>query len=188
MSAPWNRKPDDQYSPECLLDRRTHQPTSFICTAVLFVGVWCLAYLTAHGASVQRQVALLDGTPVYEWRVFKSVYSDPVDRALVLRDFRRRGFTLPRRFAAQGVQEVAVRDFGGDMGKLKQALERKGATLDDYKRFRWEEMIIVALPRSLAQRMRGSEPAWTEARWLAELRREARIKRLRPTRAKMEVR
>src|SRR6266581_4945595 len=43
---------------------------------------------SAGAADARMKVALLDGAPVYHWRVFKSRYSDDIDRALVLREFK----------------------------------------------------------------------------------------------------
>lgn len=58
---------------------------------------------SACAADARVKVALLEGAPVYHWRVFKSRYSDDIDRALVLREFKRRGFTLPDKFVEKAL-------------------------------------------------------------------------------------
>jgi hypothetical protein len=65
--------------------------------------------LAADGVRVK--VALLDRAPVYHWRAFPSAYHDDVDRALVLREFKREGFTLPEHFVEERLLDRDHRQF-----------------------------------------------------------------------------
>jgi hypothetical protein len=68
---------------------------------------------SAAAAEARVKVALLDGAPVYHWRVFTSRYSDDLDRALVLREFKRQGFTLPNHFVDEAVQREISEKYQG---------------------------------------------------------------------------
>jgi hypothetical protein len=80
-------------------------------------------------ADARVKVALLDGAPVYHWRVFKSRYSDDIDRALVLREFKRRGFTLPDKFVEKALQQEIAEKYNGDKTNLERSLQRAGMTM-----------------------------------------------------------
>ena len=70
----------------------------------LLSAVFVASAVSATAAEARVKVALLDGAPFYHWHVFKSRYSDDIDRALVLREFKRRGFTLPYHFVEEALQ------------------------------------------------------------------------------------
>jgi hypothetical protein len=64
----------------------------------------CLFLTVAHAEGGRVKVAILDGVPVYCWTAFRSVYRNDIDRALILRDFRRQGKTLPPHFIDEAIE------------------------------------------------------------------------------------
>jgi len=141
---------------------------------VLFVFIG-LAMLVAptRADDARVEVARLDGAPVYHWHAFKSQYSDDVDRALVLREFKRQGFTVPDHFVEQALQEEVAGYYGGDEKRLTEKLRQAGVTLQDYKAFIREEMIIGAMIGREAKRTKE----FSRDRWLAALKKHAKIER-----------
>ena len=126
----------------------------------------------AASNAVRVKVALLDGAPVYHWRVFRSHYSDDVDRALVLREFKRQGYTLPTHFVEEELQTVITKNFHGDDRAFEESLKRTGASLAEYKQFLAEEITLMAFVTK--QSKEASSPAAT-AKWIASLRKNAKV-------------
>jgi hypothetical protein len=136
--------------------------------------IMCLFLTVAHAEGGRVKVAILDGVPVYHWTAFKSVYRNDIDRALILRDFRRQFNTLPQRFIDEGIEIKIAADFGGDRRKLIEALKREGETFGDFRQFIAEEIILQAMRKRETNRSSRSE-----AEWLASLRKGARIQTLK---------
>jgi hypothetical protein len=134
---------------------------------------------SACAADARVKVALLDGAPVYHWRVFKSRYSDDIDRALVLREFKRRGFTLPDKFVEEALQREITEKYNGDKTKLERSLQRAGMTMGDYRQFLAEELSLQALPAFIARHSKDDDSPATRAKWIASLRKGANVKLLR---------
>jgi hypothetical protein len=145
---------------------------SHIWIGCLFFGLIALA----HGGRVK--VAVIDGAPVYRWTVFRSIYPDDVDRALILREFNRQGFEMPQYFIDESLQKKIMQDFGGDRSKLIKALEQEGETLNNFRQFTREELILLAMRWRETKQGKDGRPPRSEAAWLASLRRGARIERL----------
>jgi hypothetical protein len=144
---------------------------SFLRVAAIFVTSVALAATSA----LRVKVALLDGAPVYHWRVFKSVYSDDVDRALVLREFKRQGFTVPERFVEEELQSVIAKNFNGDKTAFEESLKRSGASIAEYKQFLAEELTLVAFPKFIAKHSKEPDSPAARAKWIASLRKSAKI-------------
>ncbi|MGH8094884.1 MAG: hypothetical protein ACREIF_15665 [Chthoniobacterales bacterium] len=126
-------------------------------------------------ASGRVKVALLDSTPVYHWVNFPSVYRNDVDRALILRDFQLHGFHLPEEFIDKAVQEKIDRDFGGDRARFMAELQRMGETMDNYRQFTGEELILKAMRKRETIVGHDGHPPIPEADWLASLRKGAKV-------------
>lgn len=140
----------------------------------LFVFIGLVVHVAPTRADNARiQVARLDGAPVYHWRVFKSQYSDDVDRALILREFNRRGRDAPQRFIDARLAEIVDEQYGGDEKRLIEKLRGAGLTLQDYKAFIREEMIITAMIHLEEKHTKG----FSRDRWLAALKKNAKIER-----------
>jgi TonB family protein len=135
--------------------------------------------IAADAPKARIKVALLDGAPVYHWRVFSSSYADDIDRALVLREFKRQGFTLPDHFITEAVQREITEKYQGSKTSLEQDLRRSGVSLQDYREFVAEEIILKALPMNVARHSKWTDSPATRAKWIASLRAGANIKSLR---------
>ena len=133
----------------------------------------CLLLTVAHAEGGRVKVAILDGVPVYRWTAFKSIYRNDIDRALILRDFRRQGKTLPPHFIDEAIEIKIAADFRGDRRKLIDALKRDGETLGDFRQFTAEEIILQAM-----RKRETSLSSQSEAEWLASLRKGAHVQTL----------
>jgi hypothetical protein len=125
--------------------------------------------------AAREQVATVGDTSVYHWRVFDSKFDD-VDRALVLREFNRRGFKLPKTFVEEAIDTMAH----GDRPKLVRTLQRKGCTLDDLRQFVAEEIKCSALVTRYAKDsgITGGPPQ-SKQQLVAKLRNDAQISKSR---------
>ena len=143
----------------------------------LFVlsGLVAAAVVSVAAGDVRVKVALLDGAPVYHWRAFKSHFSDDVDRALVLREFKRQGFTkVPDRFVEQRLQEIITKEFHSDRAAFEDMLKRTGASIAEFKQFVAEEMILVAFP-VIAKREKVADSPAARAEWLVAQRSNVKL-------------
>ena len=146
----------------------------------------CLFFLLVLSARADRvKVALIDGEPVYHWTNFRSTVSDDVDRALILRAFRRQGFHLPEHFVDEAVQNKIKQDYGGDRAKLVANLKSHGETLASYRKYTAEEVILQAMLTRETKRPKNGHPPPTEAAWLASLRKGTKIRRIKPVAAEI---
>jgi hypothetical protein len=132
-----------------------------------------LSLAVAHAEGGRIKVAILDGVPVYRWPAFKSAYQDDITRALILRDFRQQGKSLPSHFVDEAIERKINTNFGGEKSKLIETLKRGGDTMRDFRQFIAEEIILQAM------RKHESEQFRSEAEWLASLRRGAHIQILK---------
>jgi len=139
----------------------------------------CFFVAIAHAEGGRVKVAILDGIPVYRWSGFTSVYSNDIDRELILREFHGSGFTLPEHFIDEGIQIIITRKFGGDRGKLIEALKRKGETFADFRQFTTEEIILQAMRERETKKGKNGRAPRSEAKWLASLRKDASIQILK---------
>ncbi len=142
---------------------------------LLIAATWCLTGATAlAGQNARVEVATLDGAPVYHWRTFKSGVSDDVNRALILREFRKKSYILPPNLVDEAVQRTISQDFGGDSERFTRKLRSEGASLEDYQRFTAEEITMQAMLYQVE-----TDPAKQAIKlssWLADLRTKAKIK------------
>lgn len=133
-------------------------------------------YDPAH--PLARPVARLDGAPVYR-PLFPSWVRDPVERALILRDYRQSHFHLPTIELALAFKRYQKAQFHGIDALRDLRLQKEGATMDDYRRYVAEELELNAM---LHTNCRGAV-TWAEAdtlrqNYLARLRRKAVIEKL----------
>jgi hypothetical protein len=147
--------------------------TSFVRLGAVVL-VACV--VSARAAEVRAKVALLDGAPVYHWRVFKSRWADDVDRALVLREFKRQGFTLPDHFIDEALQQEITEKYNGERARLEQSLQNSGASIADYRQFLAEEITLAAFPKFVAKHWKHPDSPAARAKWIASLRAAAKIK------------
>ena len=121
------------------------------------------------------KVALIDGEPVYHWTHFRSAVRNDIDRALILRAFRRGGYTLPQHFIEDGINDIIKRDYGADRGKLLEALKHSRVTLADFRKFTAEELIVEAMWKRETEVGKGGRPPIPPREWLASLHKDVQI-------------
>lgn len=120
-----------------------------------------------------RPVARLDGVPVYR-PLFPSRVEDPVERALIVRDYRQSHFHLPDLELSLAFKRYQRAQFHGIDALRDLRLQKEGATLDDYRRYVAEELAINAM---LHTNCRGAvtraERNALQRNYLTRLRRKA---------------
>lgn len=124
--------------------------------------------------SPDEPVAVVNGAPVYR-PLFKSTVNDPVDRALVLLEYRKRGFVLPPNALEEALKNHTKTGFE-DPAKLLVKLQEQGATYDDYRSFVGEEVKLQAM-LSIVSKGGRSDADRKQLRdtWIAGLRKNAVI-------------
>jgi hypothetical protein len=143
----------------------------------------CLIAADARAQNVRVKVAIVDGVPAYHWRVFDPIYGkgirDDVDRALIVRDFQRRGYILPEKFVDEALNREIADHYGGDKQKLVRALKDKGATFADFRHFLEEDIIVQAFSVHVTQRATDGHQPQSKTEWLAGLRKKAHVHMLK---------
>ncbi|HEX7515834.1 MAG TPA: hypothetical protein VF345_00960 [Chthoniobacterales bacterium] len=151
---------------------------SALCRFVVAIACYLVA-TDARGQIVRVTVAIVDGSPAYHWPIFDPIYSksirDDVDRALIVREFQRRGYTLPEHFVDEALNREVAQHYGGDKEKLIQALKQKGATAADFRQFLAEDIIVQAFLVRVTRRATDGRRPQSKAEWLAGLSKRARI-------------
>lgn len=145
---------------------------------LLVLAAWLTLSAEVRADSPRTRVATLDGTPVYHWRTLKSQLPDDVDRALVLREFERKGFRLPPQLVADRVRQIVKEQDAGDEKKFTGELRRQGLTREDFNRFITEETILSAMRHQTVDQ--ADRAAKTEKEWLASLRAHASVQTYPP--------
>ncbi len=105
---------------------------------------------------------------------------DDVDRALILREFRRQGFHLAQHFTDEALQDKIKKDYGGDRTKLAADLATHGETIAGYRQYTAEEIIVKVMLVRETQRPTNGRPPPSETAWLTSLRKGAHILETRP--------
>jgi peptidyl-prolyl cis-trans isomerase SurA len=75
--------------------------------------------------------------------------NDLVDRALILQEFKTKGFTIPDYFIDERIQGIIKDEFGGDRQAFLRTLAAQGYTLEKFREFQ-RDMIIVSEMRKQA--------------------------------------
>jgi len=75
--------------------------------------------------------------------------NDLIDRALIIQDFKKNGFTIPDYFIDERIASVIKDDFGADRQAFLRTLAAQGYTLDKFREFQ-RDMIIVSEMRKQA--------------------------------------
>jgi len=75
--------------------------------------------------------------------------NDLVDRALIIQEFKTKGFTIPEYFIDERITTVIHDDFGGDRQAFLRTLAVQGYTLEKFRDFQ-RDMIIVSEMRKQA--------------------------------------
>ena len=91
--------------------------------------------MIAQADEARIEVATLDGAPVQHWRAFTSVVPDDVDRALILREFGRKGYKVPPNLLDDAVRGKIDEDAKGQADEFGRMLHEQKASLADFRRF-----------------------------------------------------
>ena len=146
---------------------------------LLFVCILAGGTSSAETTAARVKVALLDGEPVYHWVAFRSKFQNDIDRALILRAWRRGGYTLPKHYIDEQINSVIQERFDGDRAKLLEGLNHVHATLDELRQFTAEELKAEAMLKYVTVHGKYGEAAIPEAKWLASLRKGSEIKMIK---------
>lgn len=83
--------------------------------------------------------------------------NDLIDRALIIQDFKTKGFTIPDYFIDDRIQGIIKDEFGNDRQAFLRTLAAQGYTLEKFRDFQ-RDMIIVSEMRKQAVKGAGSIP------------------------------
>ncbi len=124
--------------------------------------------------SHDEPVAVVNGSPVYQ-PLFASAIADPVDRALMLLEYRRRGYVVPPSALDLALKNHTRTAFG-DPANLVNKLQEQGASYDDYRSFVTEEVKLQAMLSMVTRGGRtDADRKQLRESWLAGLRKNANI-------------
>lgn len=123
-------------------------------------------------------VAVVNGSPVYR-PLFASAVADPVDRALVLLEYRHRGYIMPASALDLALKTHTKTAFG-EPTKLVDKLQEQGASYDDYRVFVGEEVKLQAMLSIVTKGGHtDAERKQLRENWLVGLRKNASINKPR---------
>ena len=120
-------------------------------------------------------VATVNGVAVYR-PLMHSIVSNPVDRALLLLEYRKNGAGMSASDKDFAAKQLETSQFNGDDKRLDAKLHALDATRDDYRQFAVEEAKIRDMLRSITHGARSPGQAERQrAEYIAQLRRNASI-------------
>ena len=73
--------------------------------------------------------------------------NDLIDRALILQEFKSKGFSIPEYLIDDRVQEVVRDSFGGDRQAFLRTLSAQGFTLEKFREFQRDSVIVQEMRR-----------------------------------------
>jgi len=76
-----------------------------------------------------------------------SAINDLIDRALILQDFKTKGFTIPPYLIEERIQEIIRDSFGGDRQAFLRTLSAQGFTLEKFREFQRDSIIVQEMRR-----------------------------------------
>ncbi|MBV9127489.1 MAG: hypothetical protein JO117_05310 [Verrucomicrobia bacterium] len=148
---------------------------SVALTAALVGVLACvLGWASAARADVTAvKVAVVNGQPIYHSKVLvSSRMTDDIDRALLLQQYEKNpDLMLPAGMDDETYRKILNDTYKGDEARLVRELKSKGVTLEEYKRFITEELILAAMLSHFDKQIKAG--------WLAELRKGAVIEKVK---------
>lgn len=75
----------------------------------------------------------------------QSALQDLIDRQLILQEFRKREFKIPEHVVEERIREIILKEFGGDRQALIRTLQAQGWTLNRFREFEREKIIVQAM-------------------------------------------
>lgn len=73
--------------------------------------------------------------------------NDLIDRALIIQEFKSKGFTIPEYLIDERVQEIIRDSFGGDRQAFLRTLAAQGFTIDKFRDFQRDSVIVQEMRR-----------------------------------------
>jgi parvulin-like peptidyl-prolyl isomerase len=73
--------------------------------------------------------------------------NDLIDRALIIQEFKSKGYTIPEYLIDERVQEIVRDSFGGDRQAFLRTLSAQGFTLDKFREFQRDSVIVQEMRR-----------------------------------------
>jgi parvulin-like peptidyl-prolyl isomerase len=73
--------------------------------------------------------------------------NDLIDRALILQEFKSKGFTIPEYLIDEKVQEIVRDSFGGDRQAFLRTLSAQGFSLEKFREFQRDSVIVQEMRR-----------------------------------------
>ncbi len=118
------------------------------------------------------KVAVVNGFPVYHSKVLVSRVKDDIDRALLLQAYEKNDTVgLPGELVDQTIKKIVAESYQNDLSRLINELKTHGITLEDFKQFTSEELVLAAMLTNYDKQIKAG--------WLAELRKNASIQKLK---------
>src|ERR1700744_5386244 len=77
--------------------------------------------------------------------------NDLIDRALIIQDFKTKGFTIPDYFIDERITTVIHDDFGGDRQAFLRTLAAQGYTLTKFRDFQRDIIIVSEMRKHAVQ-------------------------------------
>lgn len=75
----------------------------------------------------------------------KSALNDLIDRQLILQEFKSMGMQIPDRILDQRVNELVIKEFGGDRQAFLRTLQAQGFTLTKFREMERNKIIVSAM-------------------------------------------
>ncbi len=73
--------------------------------------------------------------------------NDLIDRALIIQEFKSKGYTIPDYLIDERVQEIIRDSFGGDRQAFLRTLSAQGFTIDKFREFQRDSVIVQEMRR-----------------------------------------
>jgi parvulin-like peptidyl-prolyl isomerase len=76
-----------------------------------------------------------------------SAINDLIDRSLIIQEFKTKGYTIPEYLIDERVQEIIRDSFGGDRQAFLRTLAAQGFTLEKFREFQRDSVIVQEMRR-----------------------------------------
>jgi parvulin-like peptidyl-prolyl isomerase len=81
--------------------------------------------------------------------------NDLIDRALILQEFKTKGYTIPDYLIDERITEVVKESFGGDRQAFLRTLSAQGFTLEKFREFQRDSVIVQEMRRMVTKSAGG---------------------------------
>jgi hypothetical protein len=99
-----------------------------------------------------------------------------VNRALIISEFRAKGYTVPEKLVDDQVDALLKEQFHGDRDAFERYLEASGMTVDEFRTMTRENIIVQTMRLETVKGVPREARNEREKQWLEDLRRKGRVK------------